>query len=125
MKKFVAAVGFAVIVSPAFANTNCDNPRDDFDGLYCMNKIYLEADRELNGLYKSLNLRLDAAGKTLLKQGQLAWIDDRNRRCSQRDAGGFWVNLGCTTRATITRAQFLRDRVRECDSSGCLNSRLQ
>lgn len=125
MIRTIAITTFAIMVSPAFANSNCDKPRDDFDGLYCLNKVYLEADKELNDIYKNLNAKLDSSGKSLLKRGQLAWIDDRNRHCSQRDANGFWVNLNCSTRTTIDRAQILRGRLRECASSGCMNSRLQ
>lgn len=42
---FAALIGFA---SFAQANPACDNPKNDFDGLYCLNKIYQEADKELN-----------------------------------------------------------------------------
>ena len=108
----------------AFANSACDKPRDDFDGLYCLNKVYQEADKELNDNYKKLNAQLDPDGKKILKANQLAWMNDRNSNCSRRDAGGFFVNLDCATNTTIKRSQFLQDRVRECASSGCQNSKL-
>ncbi|NTV09928.1 MAG: DUF1311 domain-containing protein [Zoogloea sp.] len=108
----------------AFANSACDKPRDDFDGLYCLNKVYHEADAELNVNYKKLVTKLDASGAAALKKGQLAWMEQRNANCSKREADGFFVNLGCATKQTINRAQFLQDRYRECVSSGCQNSKL-
>ena len=108
----------------AFANSACDTPRNDFDGLYCLNKVYQEADKELNANYKKLSSQLDAGGKQKLKSGQLAWISNRNKNCSKREASDFYVNLDCATQTTIERAQFLQDRVRECVSAGCQNSKL-
>ena len=108
----------------AFANSACDTPKDDFDGLYCLNKIYQEADKELNENYKKLNTKLDSVGKKSLKSGQLSWMADRNNNCSKRDSSGFYVNLNCATTTTIKRSQFLQDRVRECASAGCQNSKL-
>lgn len=123
MKKFMLALLLCASGS-AFANTACDTPRNDFDGLYCLNKVYQEADKELNANYKKLAAQLDANGKQTLKSGQLAWISKRNNTCSKRESSGFYVNLDCATQTTIERAQFLQDRVRECVSSGCQNSKL-
>lgn len=123
MKKIMLAVLLCASAS-AFANSACDTPRNDFDGLYCLNKVYQEADKELNANYKTLAARLDASGKQSLKAGQLAWIDKRNKTCSKRESSGFYVNLDCATQTTIERAQFLQDRVRECVSAGCQNSKL-
>jgi uncharacterized protein YecT (DUF1311 family) len=108
----------------AFANSACDAPKNDFDGLYCLNKVYQEADKELNENYKKLSSQLDADGKKALKSGQLAWIESRNQTCSRREAKGFFVNLDCATSTTIERSRFLQDRLRECTSAGCMNSKL-
>lgn len=107
-----------------FANPACDTPRNDFDGLYCHDKMYQEADKERNANYKKPGSQLDASGKQKLKSGQLAWISKRNQNCSKRESSGFYVNLDCATRTTIERAQFLQDRVRECANAGCQNSKL-
>ena len=123
MKKFLLAL-LVLASGSAFANSACDTPRNDFDGLYCLNKVYQEADKELNANYKALAAKLDAAGKQKLKSGQLAWIGNRNQNCSKRESSGFYVNLDCATQTTIERAQFLQDRVRECVSAGCQNSKL-
>ena len=107
-----------------FANSACDKPRNDFDGLYCLNKVYQEADKELNDKYKQLSGKLDSAGKKALKAGQLAWMNERNQNCSRHEGEQFYVNLDCATATTIKRSQFLQDRLRECLSSGCQNSKL-
>jgi uncharacterized protein YecT (DUF1311 family) len=108
----------------AFANSSCDRPKNDFDGMYCLNKVYQQADTDLNATYKQLSSKLDADGKAALKQGQLLWIGQRNDRCSIRKGDEFFVNLDCATATTIERTQFLQDRYRECISSGCQNSKL-
>jgi len=123
MKKMILAL-LLCSSSVAFANSACDVPKNDFDGLYCLNKVYQEADKELNENYKKLNAKLDSDGKKTLKSGQLSWIEDRNNNCSKREASGFFVNLNCATSTTIQRSQFLQDRFRECSSSGCQNSKL-
>jgi len=89
-----------------------------------LNKVYQEADKELNENYKKLKGKLDSEGKDLLKSGQLAWIEDRNSSCSRREGAEFFVNLDCATNTTIERSQFLQDRIRECASAGCQNSKL-
>ncbi|MGO4467475.1 lysozyme inhibitor LprI family protein [Pseudoduganella sp. RAF53_2] len=89
-----------------------------------MFKIYQEAAKELNDTYKKLNAKLDDNGKKSLKTSQLAWIESRNQNCSKRDPKGFYVNLDCATTSTVERSRFLQDRLRECTSAGCMNSKL-
>lgn len=124
MKRLLLTLSLFSFSALALANSACDQPRDDFDGLYCLNKVYQEADKELNENYKVLVGQLDADGKVRLKKGQIAWIKERNSECSRKDDSGFFVNLNCATEKTISRAQFLKDRSRECVSSGCMNSKL-
>jgi uncharacterized protein YecT (DUF1311 family) len=123
MKPLILAALFFV-AGVAQANSACDTPKKDFDGLYCLNKVYQEADKELNDNYGKLAAKLDAAGKKRLKAGQLTWIEERNSSCSKHDGNSFFVNLECATGTTIKRSQFLQDRVRECASAGCQNSKL-
>lgn len=109
----------------AAQSSNCDRPRNDFDGLYCLNKVYQESDKELNAAFGKLNRSLNAEGKAMLKRGQLQWIRERNDRCSERRDGEFLVNLNCATKMTVQRLQFLQARQRECTSGGCRNSQLE
>jgi uncharacterized protein YecT (DUF1311 family) len=108
----------------AFANSACDRPQNNFDGLYCLNKVYQQADKELNDAYKKLKNQLDKNGSELLKAGQLVWIQQRNDNCSKLETGQFYVNLDCATNTTVERLRFIQDRSRECSSSGCQNSKL-
>jgi uncharacterized protein YecT (DUF1311 family) len=123
MKRLVLAI-LLCAAGAAQANSACDKPKDDFDGLYCLNKVYQEADKELNDNYGKLSSKLDAEGKQRLKAGQLNWIEQRNSNCSKREGNAFFVNLRCATGTTIERSQFLQNRVRECVSAGCQNSKL-
>lgn len=123
MKKIVFLLSLMVTTS-ALANEACDKPRNDFDGLYCLNKVYQEADAELNRNYQVLRKMLNAEERKILKRGQIQWIKARDNNCSRHEGNDFFVNLDCATNTTIKRSQFLQDRIRECKSSGCLKSRL-
>lgn len=123
MRRLIPAFLLA-FAAEASADSACDKPRDDFDGLYCLNKVYLEADKELNENYKKLQAKLDDEGRATLRNTQRAWIEERNTDCSRREGEKFFVNLSCATNTTIARAQFLQDRYRECISAGCQNSKL-
>lgn len=123
MKRY-AFVLLTMLSGAALANSACDVPKNDFDGLYCLNKVFQEADKDLNDSYKQLASELDVKGKQALKSGQLAWLASRNKSCSKREGKAFFVNLECATNTTIMRVQFLQNRVRECASAGCQNSKL-
>jgi uncharacterized protein YecT (DUF1311 family) len=123
MKHLLVLLALA-LGGPALADSACDHVTNDFDGLYCLNKIYLQADADLNTAYKTLVTKLDASGRATLRQHQLQWLAERNASCSMRKDGAFYVDLDCATRVTIERVRFLQDRGRECVSSGCMDSRL-
>ncbi|KAA0924162.1 DUF1311 domain-containing protein [Psychrobacter sp. ANT_H56B] len=127
----IGKTSLAILTSAAFifpmlswGAQNCDKPVNDFDGLYCLTKVYLEADKELNNSYTKLNKFLSSTQKSKLKRRQLAWMRDRNDQCSYHDEGGFYVNMDCATRTTIKRVNFLNERARECSAGSCRDSRL-
>jgi uncharacterized protein YecT (DUF1311 family) len=122
--KLLVALFSLLFAGSAFANSACDRVTNDFDGLYCLNKVYQQADTDLNVAYKQLVAKLDAEGRAKLKAGEAQWMAERNASCSMHKDGGFYVDLDCATQMTIDRTRFLQDRVRECISSGCRNSRL-
>jgi uncharacterized protein YecT (DUF1311 family) len=122
--KHTLALLALLAAGPAFANSACDHVTNDFDGLYCLNKVYQQADTDLNATYRQLVAKLDAEGRATLRKHQLQWMAERNVSCSMRKDGAFYVDLDCATRVTIERTRFLQDRVRECVSAGCMNSRL-
>jgi uncharacterized protein YecT (DUF1311 family) len=123
MKRLFLLLVLAV-AGPALANPACDRIINDFDGLNCLNKLYQQADTDLNSAYKALVAKLDAGGRAILRQHQLQWMAERNVSCSMRKDEAFYVDLDCAKRVTIERTRFLQDRVNECISSGCMDSRL-
>lgn len=112
------------VAGPANAQSACDKPRNDFDGLYCLSKVYQQSDIDLNTAFAQLRDKLDPSGQNALRTGQIAWLRGRDQSCSRHEPSGFYVNLACATQTTIARTEFLQSRYRECISSGCLNSRL-
>jgi uncharacterized protein YecT (DUF1311 family) len=122
--KFWIAMAMLLATGNVVAEQACDAPKNDFDGLYCLNKIYQEADKELNTNYQALAGMLDSSGRARLQGGQRIWIRSRDAACSRREDDKFYVDLRCATQTTIDRSRFLQDRIRECDSTGCLDSRL-
>lgn len=125
-KTSLAMLATAAFMFPmlSWGAQNCDKPINDFDGLYCLTKVYLEADKELNNSYTKLNKILNSTQKSKLKRGQLVWIRDRDERCSYDNGEGFFVNMNCATRTTTSRVNFLNDRIRECSAGSCRDSRL-
>jgi uncharacterized protein YecT (DUF1311 family) len=103
----------------AVADSAYDKPRNDFDGLYCLSKVYQQADIDLNSVFTRLRGKIDVAGKEAL-----AWLKTRDQSCSKHEDSGFYVNLACATQTTTNQTEFLQSRYRECISSGCMNSRI-
>ena len=120
-----AALLVVLTCGRAMADSACDKPRDDFDGLYCLSKVYQHSDSDLNSAFSRLRGRLDDAGRSALRAGQITWLQTRDQSCSKHDDNGFYVNLACATQTTIARTEFLQSRYRECVSSGCMDSRLK
>jgi uncharacterized protein YecT (DUF1311 family) len=123
---FVHVIATTLMLFPgsAFSESACDKPRNDFDGLYCLNKIYQQADADLNTAFGQLREKLDSSGREILRKGQINWLRTRDQSCSKHEDTAFYVNLSCATQTTIARTEFLQSRYRECVSSGCMNSRL-
>jgi len=122
MKKIALAIALCVSLPYAKSSSACDNPRmTDYDRGYCLQKVFTEADKELNINYKKLMPMLNKEGKSKLKRDEMGWIRDRDNACQS----GNTTDLQCEINYTIDRTNFLRDRIRECKSSGCLNSQLQ
>ena len=102
---------------------NCENPRNSYDDIYCTNKIFHDADRELNQNYASLRTYLTDHQKTILKRSQLAWIKQRDTLCASEERRTVFVN--CNLEETTLRNAWLRERIRECKTVGCNTTRLR
>ena len=81
MKKMLIALSLAIAV-PSFAlETNCDKYKNSYDRTYCLSKLFVESDKELNDVYKELREKLNSDGQKALKETELRWIKYRTSRC--------------------------------------------
>jgi len=123
MRKIGLALALVSVSIGAHA-AGCATPKTAFDQVYCERTRFVQADHDLNVTYSSLKTHLNSANKESLKQGQLSWIKERNDQCSKQDDTGFFVNIGCASTMTIDRLAFLKERERECTSTGCVDSKI-
>jgi len=114
----------AVAMAAPARTASCDNPRTDFDNLYCERKVYMQADSDLNLVYNKLRARLNPTDKRTLLTAQRGWIRERDAECSMTEDDNIRVNIECAKTKTIARTNWLNDRLRECTSSGCRSSLL-
>jgi uncharacterized protein YecT (DUF1311 family) len=119
----IAAIVAIFISTPALA-AGCDGPKTGFDNVYCFAKIYMELDRQLTENYVSLMRSIPPRQQSILREGQRAWISQRDGECYNDHAGAQEVNIDCALRSTRDRVQFLSDRAAECRARGCSESRL-
>ncbi|QHF03420.1 MULTISPECIES: lysozyme inhibitor LprI family protein [Pseudomonas syringae group] len=127
MKK--SLICFAVLATSAVTVTSvqaagCGNPRNAFDTVYCAGNLFSQADKSLNQTYSDLRKQLPADQQNMLKKSQLSWIKDRDAKCSREESNGYFVNLDCAVTMTQDRSEFLKERQRECSSTGCEASKL-
>ena len=104
-------------VAPRIGHTAnaCDNPQNSYDATYCKAKLFIEADEEMNGVYKALRSKLDKTGKEELRQIQLKWLEYRNFHCERMGT----INVECNFVVVKSRTDYLRDRLRECEIGYC------
>ncbi len=114
----------AGLLSADLALAACEKPRNAFDSVYCLSTEYAQVDRELNNEFGTLRKMLNDGQKAALKKSQIAWIKDRDAQCSYERDGGYFVNLQCAVDRTNERLTVLRERERECQSTGCVDSKL-
>ncbi|MBD9675130.1 DUF1311 domain-containing protein [Pseudomonas sp. PDM18] len=114
----------AGLLSADLALAACEKPRNAFDSVYCLSTEYAQVDRELNNEFGTLRKMLNDGQKAALKKSQIAWIKDRDAQCSYERDGGYFVNLQCAVDKTNERLVVLRERERECQSTGCVDGKL-
>ena len=114
--RFHAIVLTAAFLIPAaaYASDECEK-RTSYDKTYCMAKLFVESDKELNSTYNELRGKIGAASKEQLKSTQVAWIRHRDNAC---EAYGT-IDVDCNYRVNRERAEYLRDRLRECKAGTC------
>lgn len=109
----------------ATAQRQCDGPLTAYDSLYCLQKVYMKADDDLNAVYGKLMAALPATAKATLRNAQRAWIARRDRDCVFEKDGWTFVSMDCATDLTVSRVNELSQRLRECTSSGCRVSQIR
>jgi uncharacterized protein YecT (DUF1311 family) len=123
MKKIGLMLLLAGLSAGAHA-AGCAAPRNAFDQVYCAGNLFSQADHDLNTAYGDLRKQLQPAQQASLRTGQLAWIKQRDQACSEEKPNGYYVNLTCAVEMTQQRQTFLKERQRECSSTGCVDSKL-
>lgn len=97
----------------------CRTYQTSYDRTYCVAKLFLASDDELNEVYKKLRAQLDADTRQSLLEVQRGWIGYRDGACS--DDGT--IDVACNYGLNRDRSNYLRDRLRECQTGSC-NTRL-
>lgn len=117
IKYKLLSIGAAMLVSQAaFALGECDKYTTSYDGTYCMSKLFVESDKELNVVYKELHADLKGPVQKSLTSVQRDWIKYRDRAC-QPESGT--IDVGCNYEVNRKRTEYLRDRLRECKAGTC------
>lgn len=125
MKKTLVTLAVAALSIAAGAQAaGCGKPRNAFDQVYCAGNLFSQTDKTLNQVFGDLRKQLTPEQQATLKQSQLAWIKDRDATCSREDSSGYFVNLDCAVTMSQERVDFLKERQRECSSTGCEASKL-
>lgn len=109
----------------AGAQNNCDGSLSDFDAVYCYQKLYVQADRDLNAVYTRLLVVLPVGARERLRAAQRTWIRQRDTASVLTRDGFTYVSVDRATEMTVARTNELTDRLRECQSSGCRLSLLR
>jgi uncharacterized protein YecT (DUF1311 family) len=113
----LAALVFAFTQVPLYAGDGCENPQTSYDRTYCMAKLFVESDKELNVVYKELRAGISKEMKKKLMDVQLEWIKYRDSSCESSGT----IDVKCNYDVNRARTEFLRDRVRECKTGQCRN----
>ena len=119
--KFVTLASLAVslVFSAQFAHAdstdNCEKFKTSYDKTYCVAKLFLESDKELNVVYTELRKPLKDKVKQQLTETQREWIKYRDASCERSGT----IDVDCNFKLNRQRAEYLRDRVRECKTGNC------
>ncbi|HUB09771.1 MAG TPA: lysozyme inhibitor LprI family protein [Myxococcales bacterium] len=110
-------VAIAALAAPsqARAGNGCENPKTPYDKTYCLAKLFVESDGELNQVYQELRKALKKDSQHALLGAQREWLAFRDQKCS---AGGT-IDVQCNYDVNRARTEFLRDRSRECKTGQC------
>jgi uncharacterized protein YecT (DUF1311 family) len=108
-------LSLALVTSVAQAQSECDKYKTSYDKTYCFAKLFLESDKELNAVYGDLRGQLKETARKQLTDVQRDWIKYRDGKCESSGA----IDVDCNYRVNRDRAEYLRDRARECKVGTC------
>ena len=108
-------LGIALLASTAQAQSECEKYKTSYDKTYCVAKLFFESDKELNVVYGELKTQLKEPSRKQLTDVQRDWIKYRDGKCESSGA----INVDCNFRVNRDRAEYLRDRARECKAGTC------
>ena len=109
------AISITIGSSATFADGECEKYRTSYDQTFCMSKIFIESDKELNSVYINLRTSLKESTKQQLKDTQLQWIKYRDVSCESNGS----IDVSCNYQVNHSRSEYLRDRLRECKAGTC------
>jgi uncharacterized protein YecT (DUF1311 family) len=121
-KNFLFAVAGFTLITATAAKADCANASNPFDEVYCDIQVFHQADHQLNVDYSGLYKVLNPAEQSSLKHGEIQWIKDRNEKCTMSQDGFDFVAMDCAVQLTNDRDSFIKNRARECSSTGCIDS---
>jgi uncharacterized protein YecT (DUF1311 family) len=115
----LASLAAGLFFSAQFAHAentdSCDKFKTSYDKTYCVAKLFLESDKELNSVYTELRKPLKDNVKQQLTETQRDWIKFRDASCERSGS----IDVSCNYKLNRERAEYLRDRARECKTGTC------
>jgi uncharacterized protein YecT (DUF1311 family) len=106
-------------VAPAArAQGECDRYTTSYDKTYCMAKLFVESDKDLNEVYGALSKVIGEPVRLQLRDTQRTWIKYRDHACESKGT----IDVQCNYRVNHDRANYLRDRLLECKAGACRNA---
>ena len=120
-KLFIVAI--FVLQGSQLVYAGCENPAPGYDQTYCVSKLFVESDKELNEVYGAIRKLLrNKKNKDDLKKNQLEWMKYRNSECYTKKDDGGTIYLDCNFELNKQRTKFFQDRLRECKIDKCQKS---
>lgn len=116
----LATAFLGLAASSAFAQDECNKYNTSYDQTYCFAKLFLDSDKELNTVYGELRSQLKDPVRKQLTEVQRDWIKYRNGKCERNGA----INVDCNYQVNRERAEYLRDRSRECKAGTCREDKI-
>lgn len=119
MKKMLLALSLAIAANAFAIETNCDKYKESYGRTYCLSKLFVESDNELNDVYQELRGKISKEAQKSLKDTEIRWIKYRTSKC---EVSPGTIDVRCSYEVNRDRTNYLRDRLRECNSRMCDNA---